>query len=223
MGINHWPVGERPRERLLEQGASVLSDAELLAIFLRTGVKGRSAVDLARDLLAEFGSIGALITAERAQFKQARGLGDAKYAQLKAVLELARRHYAQQLGKGIDLTSPAAVIRYLRAELGDCHQEIFGVVFLDNRHRVIRFERLFYGTIDQATVHPREVIRAVLKYNAAAVILAHNHPSGVAEPSMADKQITQRLKQALDLIEVRLLDHIIVGDPATSFAEQGLL
>jgi len=223
MGINHWPSDERPRERLLNLGADALSDAELLAIFLRTGVTGRSAVELARDLLGHFGSLRALLNASRQDFIRAKGLGDAKFAQLQAVLALARRHLAEELRQGAIMDSPEATRRFLSAELRDAGQEIFAVLFLDNRHRVLAFERLFYGSINQASVHPREVVKAALRHNAAAVILAHNHPSGVAEPSGADEAITQRLKNALELIDVRLLDHFVIGDRAVSMAEQGLI
>ncbi len=223
MRITDWPTTERPRERLLARGPASLSDAELLAIFLRTGVSGRSAVDLARDLLSHFGSISALLSASRTDFSKARGLGDAKFCQLQAVLELARRHFAEDLQVGPDIASPQAVFRFLQAELDGETQEVFGALYLDNRHRVLAFERLFFGTIDQAAVHPREVVRAVLGHNAAAVILAHNHPSGVAEPSDADRRITERLRDALNLIDVRLLDHVIVGRPCISMAERGLL
>ena len=223
MAITDWPCDERPRERLLKFGAAALSDAELFAIFLRTGVAGRSAVDLARDLLAHFGSVRGLLNASQTDFTAAKGLGDAKFAQLQAVLELARRHFAEELSAGSVMDSPETTRRFLQAELRDATQEVFAVLFLDSQHRVLAFERLFYGTINQAAVPPREVVKAVLRHNAAAVILAHNHPSGVAEPSRADHDITLRLRDALNLIEVRLLDHIIVGNPCVSMAERGLL
>lgn len=223
MAITDWPADERPRERLLKQGPEALSDAELLAIFLRTGVAGRSAVDLARDLLTHFGGVRGLLGAPRTDFTAAKGLGDAKFAQLQAVLALARRHFAEELAAGSIIDSPEATRRFLQAELRDSPQEIFAVLFLDNQHRVLAFERLFYGTINQAAVHPREVIKAVLRHNAAAVILAHNHPSGIAEPSRADQELTVRLRDALGLIDVRLLDHIIVGDQCTSLAERGMI
>jgi DNA repair protein RadC len=223
MAITDWPADERPRERLLKQGAAALSDAELFAIFLRTGVAGRSAVDLARDLLIHFGSVRGLLNASQDEFTAAKGLGDAKFAQLQAVLELARRHFAEEARAGSVMDSPAATRRFLQAELRDATQEVFAVLFLDNQHRVLAFERLFYGTINQAAVHPREVVKAVLRHNAAAVILAHNHPSGVAEPSVADRDITLRLRDALNLIDVRVLDHIIVGNPCVSMAERGLI
>lgn len=223
MAITDWPEDERPRERLLKQGAGVLSDAELLAIFLRTGVAGRSAVDLSRDLLAHFGGVRGLLGASRRDFTAAKGMGDAKFAQLQAVLELARRHFAQTLAEGAVIDSPQATRQFLLAQLRDATQEVFAVLFLDQRHRVLAFERLFYGTINQAAVHPREVVKAVLRHNAAAVILAHNHPSGVAEPSTADREITLRLRDALNLIDVRVLDHMIIGDHCTSMAELGMI
>ena len=223
MAITDWPEDERPRERLLKQGAAALSDAELFAIFLRTGVAGRSAVDLARDLLAHFGGVRGLLNASRRDFTEAKGLGDAKFAQLQAVLELARRHFAEELAEGAVIDSPEATRRFLQAQLRDATQEVFAVLFLDQRHRVLAFERLFFGTINQSAVHPREVVKAVLRHNAAAVILAHNHPSGVAEPSSADREITLRLRDALNLIDVRVLDHMIVGDRCTSMAELGMI
>lgn len=224
MSIKEWPSAERPREKLLARGATALSDAELLAIFLRTGVKGRSAVDLARDLLNEFGSLRGLLQAERQTFCAAAGLGDAKFAQLQAVLEMSRRHIGETLQRGDCMDSAHKTASYLQARLRDYPYEVFAVLFLDTRHRLIRYEELFRGTIDGASVHPREVVRRALKHNAAAVIVSHNHPSGVAEPSRADAQITQRLRDALALVDVRLLDHIVVGDgDSASLAARGLL
>lgn len=224
MGIKDWPAAERPREKLLQRGAGALSDAELLAIFLRTGIAGKTAVDLARELLDRFGGLRPLLAAERSAFCGAPGLGDAKYAQLQAVLEMGRRHLYERLTRGDVLGGPDDTRRFLQARLGDYPYEVFAALFLDNRHRVIAFEELFRGTIDGASVHPREVVRRCLQHNAAAVILAHNHPSGVSEPSRADESLTRRLKQALDLIDVRLLDHIVVGDgELTSLAERGLV
>ncbi|MDD3516816.1 MAG: DNA repair protein RadC [Chromatiales bacterium] len=223
MPITDWPADERPRERLLSRGAATLSDAELLAIFLRTGIAGKTAVDLARELLERFGGLRPLLQADLDRFCEAKGLGTAKYAQLQAVLEMGRRHLDETLKRGDALTSPDDTRRYLAARLRDHPHEVFAILFLDNRHRVIAFEELFQGTIDGASVHPREVVRRVLAHNAAAVILAHNHPSGVAEPSAADARITQRLKDALALIDVRVLDHLIVGDESVSLAERGLL
>ncbi len=224
MAITDWPEDERPREKLLKHGAGVLSDAELLAIFLRTGVAGKSAVDLARELLAAFGGLRPLLNASREAFCEGVGLGDAKYAQLQAVLEMARRHLRETLERGEAFTSPGAVRSYLQARLRDQPREVFLVLFLDTRHRLIAAEELFLGTLGEATVHPREVVRRAMQHNAAALIVAHNHPSGVAEPSRADEHLTQRLKEALGLLDVRLLDHFIVGDGETlSLAERGLL
>lgn len=224
MTIKDWPEDERPREKMLERGPGALSDAELLAIFLRTGVAGRSAVDLARDLLADFGGLAGLLAADQRRFCAAKGLGTAKFTQLQAVLELSRRYLLTRITGQDVLTSPEATRDYLKMRLYGSPQEIFACLFLDNRHRVIRYDELFHGTIDGASVHPREVVRRVIETNAAAVIFAHNHPSGVAEPSQADLRITQKLKDALAIIEVRVLDHIIVGEgEGTSFAERGLL
>lgn len=224
MGINHWPENERPREKLLRKGATALSDAELLAIFLRTGVAGQSAVDLARHLLAAFGGLRPLLTSNQRDFCQHLGLGAAKYAQLQAVLEMARRHLEADLKRGEGLTSPEAAGRYLQMQLRDLPHEVFALLLLDNQHRVLHFETLFRGTLDGASVYPREVVKLVLAHNAAAVILAHNHPSGIAEPSGADEQITRRLKEALALVDVRILDHFIIGDgEPVSFAARGLL
>jgi len=224
MSITDWPADERPREKLLGKGPSALSDAELLAIFLRTGVTGKTAVDLARDLLNEYGDLRHLLTAERRRFCQSRGLGDAKYAQLQAVLEMGRRYLREDLQRSHCLTSPADSRRYLQARLRHYPYEVFACLFLDNRHRVIEYEELFRGTIDGASVHPREVVRRALEHNAAALILAHNHPSGVAEPSDADRSITRRLSEALALVDVRILDHFIVGEgEPLSLAERGLM
>ncbi|MCG5496402.1 DNA repair protein RadC [Ectothiorhodospira haloalkaliphila] len=223
MRITDWPASERPREKLLAQGPEALSDAELLAIFLRTGVSGLTAVDLARDLLNRFGGLRPLLQADIKDFCSARGLGEAKYAQLQAVLEMGRRHLSESLKRGDAITSPEHTRRYLAARLRDYPFEVFACVFLDNRHRVLAFEELFRGTIDGASVHPREVVRRALHHNAAALILAHNHPSGIAEPSRADQNITERLRDALGLVDVRVLDHIIVGDELVSFAERGLI
>ena len=225
MAITDWPEGERPREKLLQRGAASLSDAELLAIFLRTGVRGKSAVDLARELLNHFGGLRPLLDADHGQFCAAKGLGDAKFAQLQAVLEMSSRHLQAQLERESALTSPQLTRNYLSSRLRSYPHEAFGALYLDNQHRIIHFEILFTGTIDGASVHPREVVRAALRHNAAAIIFAHNHPSGVAEPSRSDQSITQQLQQALSLIDVRVLDHIIIGDgtTTTSMAERGLL
>jgi len=222
MGIKDWPEGERPREKLLAKGPTALSDAELLAIFLRTGVQGMSAVDLSRDLLQRFSGLHGLLSASKESFCEAKGLGHAKYVQLQAVLELTKRHIAEGLTRETVFTSPQAVKNFLQVQLTGRYQEVFMVMFLDNRHRLIVAEELFYGTIDGASVYPREVVRRALDHNAAAVILAHNHPSGVADPSKDDHEITQQLKKALALIDVRVLDHIIVGSGTTaSLAELG--
>ena len=224
MAIKDWPSSERPRERLLAHGAGSLSDAELLAIFLRTGVRGRSAVDLSRDLLTRFGGLRPLLAASPEAFCAAPGLGRAKYAQLQAVLEMARRCFDEPLHRGEALTDPRRSARYFSTRLRDRRHEVFAVLFLDTRHRVITYEEMFRGTIDGASVHPREVVQRALECNAAAVILAHNHPSGVAEPSRADRQITLRLRDALALVDVRVLDHLVVGDTeCCSLAERGLL
>ena len=224
MSMTDWPEAERPREKLMSHGPEALSDAELLAIFLRTGTPGQTAVELARELLSNFGNLRRLFQANRHQLCATRGLGPAKFAQLQAVLELARRHLAEHLQRGDLLLNPGATRRYLVTTLGDLPHEVFCCLFLDTRHRLICFEELFRGTIDSATVHPREVVRRALHHNAAAVILAHNHPSGVSDPSNADRRITQRLKQTLQLVDVRVLDHLVVGDRTImSFAEHGLL
>jgi len=222
MPITDWPIQERPREKLLNLGAAALSDAELLAIFLRTGIPGKTAVDLARDLLGKFSSLRGLLTASENQFCRQPGLGPAKYAQLQAVLEMGKRHLHATLVRDEALTDPAATRQYLSARLRDHAFEVFACLFLDNRHRVIHFEELFRGTINGASVHPREVVRHTLEHNAAAVIFAHNHPSGVAEPSEADRQLTRRLQAALELIDVRVLDHIVIGDgECVAFSERG--
>lgn len=224
MAICDWPADERPREKLLLRGAHALSDAELLAIFLRTGVTGCNAVELARHLLQEFGSLRALLASDQQQFCQAKGLGLAKYVQLRAVLEMSQRYLSESLKREDALTSPDLVKRYLQIQLRDRPYEVFAMLLLDNQHRVLQFCELFFGTIDAASVYPREIVRSVLKHNAAAVILCHNHPSGVAEPSRADRHITERLCAALRLIDVRVLDHLVIGDgDPVSFAERGWL
>jgi len=224
MRIKDKPTEERPREKLIAQGAMVLTEAELLAIFLRTGTRGYSAIELAENLLLEFGSLQALMQADRLSFTQAKGLGDAKYAQLQAVLEMARRHSFEVLDRGGALTSPEATRAYLVDKLKVYEHEVFACLFLDNQHHILKFEELFSGTIDSASVYPREVVKKALAHNAAAVIFAHNHPSGINEASHADKVITQRLKSALELIDIRVLDHFIIADGRPfSFAEHGLL
>lgn len=223
MAIPDWPATERPRERLAAHGAQALSDAELLALFLRTGVRGKSAVALARELLAASGGLTGLFHRLDAAGR-VPGFGPAKRAQLAAVLEVARRCLAEELRAGAALTSPIAVRDYLRILLGDRVHEVFVCLWLDAQHRVIKCDELFRGTLTQTSVYPREVVRAALGANAAAAIFAHNHPSGVAQPSQADELLTRTLKEALALIEVRVLDHFIVaGRAALSFAERGLL
>ena len=224
MSIVDWPADDRPREKLLARGAEYLSDAELLAIFLRTGVRGKSAVDLARDLLSGFGGLRQLLVADQGQFTQHHGLGPAKFAQLRAVLEMSNRHLAQTLQKEGALTSPQLTQRYLMSKLRDRQSEAFVALFLDSQHRIIEYVELAHGTIDGAAVYPREVVKMALAKNAAALIFAHNHPSGIAEASQADKSITDRLVKALSLLDIRVLDHIIIGDGEfTSFAEKGWL
>ncbi len=224
MSIRDWPSLERPREKLLRHGPEALSDAELLAIFLRTGLPGRSAVDLARDLIGRSGGLRPLLELDRGAFCALPGLGEAKYAALQAALEITRRQLQARLERGDALCNPDDTRRYLRARLRHLDHEVFACLLLDTRHRVIRFDPLFRGTLDGAAVHPREVVRLALRHGAAAIILAHNHPSGVAEPSTADLAITRRLRDALALIDVRVLDHLIVGDgEEVSLAERGLI
>lgn len=224
MAISDWPEDDRPREKMLAKGAAALSDAELLAIFLRTGMKGKSAVDLARQLLKEFGSIAEVFGASREAFCAVPGLGSAKYAQFQASFEMAKRALASEMKVRVNLSSPDAVRDFLRLQLQHREVEVFVGLFLDAQNRVVGVEELFSGTLTQTSVFPREVVRRALHHNAAGVIFAHNHPSGVAEPSRADEMLTQALKQALALVDVRVLDHFIVGRGATlSFAERGLL
>ncbi|RYE81655.1 MAG: JAB domain-containing protein [Oxalobacteraceae bacterium] len=224
MGINDWTEQERPRERLVREGAAALSNPELLALLLRVGVRGKSAVELGRDILQHFGSLHGLFGATLNDFSEVHGLGMAKYAQLQAVMELARRAIGEQLQSGTTMESPELVKRYLRIRLGGQRHESFVVLFLDVRARLITDKELFRGTLTQASVYPREVVKAALACNAASVILAHNHPSGVAEPSHADLHLTRLLTQALALVEIRVLDHFVVAGPLVhSFAEHGQL
>jgi DNA repair protein RadC len=221
MGISDWPAAERPRERLLAHGAAALSDAELLAVLLRTGVRGKSAVDMARELLERFKGLRGLFGSDLAGIK---GLGTAKRAQFEAVLELAKRSVGEDLAQGAALTSPGAVRDYLRLALGAKSHEVFVCLWLDAQHRVVSAQEAFHGTLTQTSVYPREIVKSALAVNAAAVIFAHNHPSGVAQPSQADELLTRNLKEALALVEVKVLDHFIVaGSQAISFAERGLL
>ncbi|SDI46245.1 RadC family protein [Propionivibrio dicarboxylicus] len=225
MAITDWPKGERPRERLLMQGAAALSDAELLALFLRVGVRGKSAVDLARELIARFGSLARLFAAAPAELSSVVGIGRAKVAQLQAVLEMARRALGEALHQSVPLSAPEAVRDYLRLHLAGLPCEVFFALWLDAQNRLIIAEELCRGTLTRTSVYPREVIKQALAHNAAGVVLAHNHPSGACEPSSADLRLTRTLKQALELVEVRVLDHFIVAGAANplSFAERGLL
>lgn len=225
MAITDWPEEERPREKLLAQGPAALSEAELLAIFLRVGVKGKSAVDLARDLLLRFGSLNALFAAGSAEFAAVPGMGSAKYVQLQAVLELARRALREEMASRDILSSPSQVRDFLRLKLGALPYEVFMVLLLDAQNRLIVATELFRGTLTQTSVYPREIVKLVLAHNAAAAVFAHNHPSGVAQPSRADEALTRTLKQALALVDVQVLDHFIVAgmQEPLSFAESGLL
>jgi DNA repair protein RadC len=224
MSMAQWPPSERPRERLLAQGAASLSDAELVALFLGTGVRGKSALDLARELLARFGRVSRLLSAPQREIDAVPGVGAAKYAQIAAVMELARRALSEEMKARDSLTSPAAVRGYLRLRMQDLGHECFYCVFLDAQNRVIAAEELFRGTLTQTSVYPREVVKQALGHNAAGVILAHNHPSGVAEPSVQDQALTRTLADALGLIDIKVLDHFIVAPGAClSFAERGLI
>jgi DNA repair protein RadC len=224
MAITDWPPDDRPREKLLHRGADSLSDAELVAIFLRTGVRGKSAVDVAREALTRFGSLSGLFAAGADAATAVSGLGTAKYVQLQAVLEMARRALREKLDRGSALGSPQVVRDYLRLKLQDRPHEIFLGVFLDAQNRVLAVEELSRGTLTQTSVYPREVVKRALHHNAAALIFAHNHPSGIAEPSRSDEALTGALRQALALVDVKVLDHFIIGaGTAMSFAERGLL
>jgi DNA repair protein RadC len=222
MHIRDWPAGERPREKLLARGASALSDAELLAIFLGSGLRGRDAVTTARDLLTTHGPLRALLERPPSALTRLPGLGPARACALVAALELGNRHLAAQLERGEALTDPGAAGRYFAQRLRGYPHEVFAALFMDTRHRALAFEELFRGTVDGAEVHPREVVRRALAHNAAAVIVGHNHPSGSAEPSAADRAVTARLKQSLALVDIRLLDHFVVGDGSpVSLAARG--
>jgi DNA repair protein RadC len=222
MRITDWPISDRPRERLLEKGADTLSDAELVAVLLRSGVRGKSAVDLALELLARYEGVSGML--EAADLETIKGLGPAKRAQFAAAIELVRRSLREKMKKTAALTSPQAVRDYLRLKLAARKEEAFLCIWLDAQHRTIDIQEAFAGTLTQTSVYPREIVKAALRYNAAAVIFAHNHPSGVAQPSRSDELLTRNLKDALELIEVKVLDHFIVaGNQAISFAERGLL
>ncbi len=224
MSLKHWPEQERPREKLLNQGAHSLSDAELLAIFLRTGIPGKNAVELARELLDSFKGLRPLLEADLTSFCSHHGLGPAKFVQLQATIEMSKRHIMARLKTGDAMTSPELAQQYLITQLRHHPHEVFACLFMNNQNQVLAFEPMFNGTIDAASVYPREVVKRALEHNAAAVILAHNHPSGIAEPSQSDERITEKLKQALALIDVRVLDHFIIGNGETvSLAERGLM
>lgn len=224
LAISDWPEQDRPREKLMQQGPAVLSDSELLAIFLRTGVAGASAVDVSRQLLQHFGTLRALLEAPLDRYQQVKGVGPAKYVLLQAALEIGRRYLQASLHKELALQGPQDAKRYLLARMRHHPREVFAGLFLDSQHRLISYQELFFGTIDGASVYPREVVRKVMELNAAAVIFAHNHPSGVAEPSQSDIQITRRLVEALALVDARVLDHMVVGDgEVVSLAERGFL
>lgn len=224
MSISTWPLKERPREKLISQGAANLSDSELLAIFLRTGLPGKTAIDLSRELLKKFNGFRGLVEAELAVFLDTKGLGIAKYSQLQAAIELGRRYLKENLHREGVLSCPDDTKAFLISQLRAYTHEVFACLFLDNQHHIISFIKMFHGTINVANVYPREVVKRALAENAAAVIFAHNHPSGIAEPSLADKKITRRLQDALKLVDIRVLDHFVIGDNiAMSFAEEGLL
>ena len=224
MAITDWPAAERPREKLIELGAEALSDAELLAIFLRVGVTGKSAVDLARDLLHKFASLNGIFAASEKEISQVHGMGSSKYVQLQAIFEMSRRALSEQLQQRDVLASPQAVRDYLVLKLGGLRREVFLVLFLDTQNRLLASEEMFSGSLSETSVYPREVLKRALYHNAAAVIFAHNHPSGIAQQSQADELLTKQLKQALALVDVRVLDHFIVaGNNTLSFLERGLL
>ena len=224
MSIKQWPAGEQPREKLIQRGAAALSDAELLAVFLRVGTRGKSAVDLAREMLERFQGLRGVIAASRHEFCQVPGLGATKYALIHAAIEIGRRYIEDDIRHGEILDKPHATKDYLKMKLAHKTHEVFACLFLDARHKVLQFDELFRGTIDGAHVHPRDIVRRALDLNAKSVIFAHNHPSGVAEPSRADRAMTEKLQRALGLIDVDVIDHFIIGDGApVSFAERGLL
>ena len=224
MAITDWPAAERPREKLIELGAEALSDAELLAIFLRVGVAGKSAVDLARDLLTQFGSLNGIFAATEHALSQVHGIGPSKYVQLQSIFEMSRRALSEQLQQRDVFKSPQAVRDYLVLKLGSLTKEVFLVLFLDTQNRLVATEEMFSGSLKETSVYPREVVKRALHHNAASVIFAHNHPSGIAQQSQADELLTKQLKQALALVDVRVLDHFIVaGNNTLSFSERGLL
>ena len=224
MSIKQLPLDARPREKLLQHGAASLSDPELLALLLRTGVRGQGVLQMAGAVLERFGGFAALLHAQAADLMSTKGIGPAKRAELAAVIEMARRALAQRLTEAPVFDSPQIVKDYLQLHLGKLQHEVFAVLFLDAQHRLIKLDQMFAGTLGQTSVYPREVVKLALARNAGAVILAHNHPSGVAEPSRADEFLTQALKSALALVDVRVLDHLVIGQgQVVSFAERGLL
>jgi len=223
MTIKRWPLAERPQEKLLNHGANTLSDAELLALFIRSGTPGKTAIDVGRELLQTFGGLRQVLIADQTELCAAKGCGPARYAALQASLELGRRYLDQSLRKRGPLSSPKQAVEFLTYQLRDLKREVFAIIYLDTRHQVIDYEELFTGTLSGATVHPREVVRSVLEHNASAVILAHNHPSGIAEPSHSDATLTKRLRESLELVDVRLLDHLVIGDGEyVSMSDRGL-
>jgi DNA repair protein RadC len=224
MAITDWPERERPREKLLRAGAMALSDAELLAIFLRVGVVGKTAVDLARDLLQHFHSLNGIFAASLSEMQQVHGMGASKYCQLQAVLEMSKRALGETLQQVDSFQSPVQVKAFLQLQLSHLLREVFGILFLDAQNRLIAYETMFEGSLMQTSVHPREVVKRAMALNAAAVIFSHNHPGGTAVPSRADERLTQVLKQSLSLVDVKVLDHIIVaGQDTFSFNERGLI
>lgn len=224
MSIIHWPKEDRPREKLLNRGEQTLTDAELIAILLKTGIRGKTALDLAKELLVEHESLKNMMRLPLAHFSLKKGIGAAKYVTLKAALELGRRCQSEKIFKGEALNSSEKTQKFLAQQLGKHHNEVFACLFMDNHFRLIHFEELFYGTIHSANIYPREIVRRALMLNAAKIILAHNHPSGIPTPSTADKEVTQLIQQALSLIDVDVVDHIIIGNPENfSFAEMGLI
>lgn len=222
MTIKHWPAATRPREKLVEHGAECLTDAELLAVLFGTGIPGKNAIELAQRALMHHQSLRGLLTSNLSDFCKVKGLGIARYTSLKAAVELGRRESRLSLVRGAHLHNSEVVEQFLKGHMRHHEHEVFAVLFLDNRYRLLAFETLFHGTIDSATVHARQILKRALHHNAAAVILSHNHPSGVAEPSESDVQMTRRLREALELIDVRVLDHVVVGGSDTcSMAELG--
>ena len=224
MALSTWPESERPRERFIAEGPQHLSDAELIALILHTGVRSRSTVDLARSLLAEYGGLANLLGADSERLLHSPGIGAAKAARLGIIRELSHRHLAERLAARDVLENSTETRNYFRARYRDCPREVFSCLFLTNQHHIVKLEDMFTGTIDTAAVYPREVVKRALYHNAAAVILAHNHPSGIAEPSRCDIDITLRLRDALSTVDVRVLDHLIIGhSQVVSLAERGLI